>query len=197
DLVHAALGYLRVGRPPPPIMNRSTDARPTTAAARVVDLAVGAMLLLAGLAHWFVFLGRGRGSFAAYDWPHFLSHLQVLGDALRGGVVPLYVEPPLQHHGVTWFLGSPEVPCAPQHLLLLWLDEPSFVLVEVLLYCVVGFAGCLALRRRLSLSWLATAILWALVVANGHLTAHLGVGHLNWVGCLLLPWFVDQCIRLT
>src|SRR5690606_3640418 len=157
-------------------------SRPAVApAGRPLDAAVGAALLVAGLVHWFWFLGRGRGSFTAHDWPHFLSHLQVLGDALREGRVPFYVDPPLQHHGVTQFLGSPEVPCAPQRLLLRWPDGPSFVLVEVLAYCVVGFSGCLALRRRLALSWLATAVLWAIVAANGHLTAHLGVGHLNWI----------------
>src|SRR5690606_23351619 len=52
-------------------------------------------------------------------------------------------------------------------------------------------------RRRLALSWLATAVLWAIVAANGHLTAHLGVGHLNWIGCFLWPWFIDRVIGLT
>jgi hypothetical protein len=163
------------------------DGRPSR---RQRALLWGTALVLAvvGAMAWLSFFEGGRFSFAQHDWPKERDGFAVLAQAVKQGVVPLYST--VAHQGTVRFLANPEIPWTPDILLLRWLDIGSFVVVHVLLFFLIGLAGCLALGLRLGLSPVALAALVLLTCFNGHVVSHLAVGHSMWVGAFLLPWFL-------
>jgi hypothetical protein len=105
--------------------------------------------------------------------------------------IPYYVSDPVQPLRPTQrFMAVPESLywLAPQAPLLAFMTPKHFVVVNVLLHFVVGFCGCLLLRRRFDLSPIAFLWLILLFTLNGHIIAHIGAGH-NWNGYFYLPWF--------
>ena len=81
------------------------------------------------------------------------------------------------------------MPISPQVLLLRFLDPATYVLVNIWIFYAIGFLALLLLRRRYHLSLAAFLPMYLLFSFNGHITAHLVVGHLEWVGYFLLPLF--------
>ena len=79
---------------------------------------------------------------------------------------------------------------SPQLLLLRWVSASQFPLIQLLLMYTVGFLGLLALQVKFKLSLLTFTILFALYNFNGHILAHLSVGHLTWTSNFWLSWFV-------
>jgi hypothetical protein len=156
--------------------------RPWAEAAAIV------VLWAAGVAHWVVFFGVGRGiPFEVADWPKEYRYYAALRQALGEARVPYYVTRPI--HETRKLLALPELTWSPQIVLLRVLDVPAFVTANTVLLYSAGFAGCLLLRRRYGLSALPFTLLVLVACFNGHLTAHLAVGHSMWAGTLLLPLF--------
>lgn len=148
-------------------------------------------LFLAGVLHWMLFLGTPgellRGpTFTHEDWPKELHYLEVLQQAVREGRVPFYISRPIHTRK---FLALPEASWSPQALFLRWIEPGPFVLLNTLILFSLGFAGCLLLKRRLGLSFPSFAFFFLLFAFNGHITAHLAVGHSMWSGYFLLPFF--------
>lgn len=157
-----------------------------------------AALILAGLFQWGDLLNWGRVPFDLADWYDITApRLRYLQEAIRLGVLPLHVSVAAGMKGATdRFLAVPDLILSPQVLLLRLLDPGTFALVNVLLLYLAGCAGLLLLRRRWRLSLAAFAPLFVLFNFNGHITAHLAVGHLTWGGYFLLPFFVERVLSL-
>lgn len=175
----------------------TVEAHPRPLPAGILSL--WCALLLIGVGHWLYLFHAGTGDFkaslslrspdlAAHDWPHAFAYASVWQQAVVEWTVPWHVATAMQH--TDRFLGNGEVLLSPQVLLLRWLSVQQFLLVNHLLLYLVGFAGCFVLARRLRLSALATVASYLLFHFNGHVVAHLAVGHTMWGAYYLLPWLV-------
>lgn len=153
------------------------------------------MLYLLGVAHWTLFLERHGLGFEALDWKEQHQYHSVLSRAVEEGRVPWHVDK--EFHGTDRFLASPQLPLSPQILLLPWFGFERYVLFNALLLYSIGFWGSVALSRRYSLSLASSTALILLVHFNGHLTAHLAVGHVIWLGTHLFPWLLLVICRVA
>jgi hypothetical protein len=176
----------------PGVLGKAPSAPTRSAAGAATRRTTAALwlLYLAGAAHWTLFFDPPRTpfdgpSFTVEDWPKEYRYYSTLQQATREGRLPLYLSRPIHTRK---FLALPEVSWSPQVLLLRWLPIGTFVVVNTLLLYSAGFAGCLLLRRRYALGLLPFALLVLLFAFNGHLVAHLSVGHSMWAGLFLLPF---------
>jgi hypothetical protein len=147
-----------------------------------------AALYLLGLLHWCLFLDWGRIPFDLHDWLDVWAYFSFLRAAALSNQLPLHIGSPL----VTTdrYLGRPDTLISPQAYLLRFLEPGPFVLVNVLIMFSVGFIALLLLKKRYKLAPVAFTALFALFNLNGHITAHYAVGHAEWIGYFLLPFFV-------
>jgi hypothetical protein len=134
-------------------------------------------------------------TFKPHDWPKEYTYYSVLRQAMESGRIPFHTSVVFQE--TRRFLALPEVNMSPQVLLLPLMDVGTFVLVNTLIMYTVGFAGCLLIRARYGLSPLAFAVLFMLFNFNGHITAHMGVGHSMWTAYFLLPFFFLYTLDIT
>jgi hypothetical protein len=157
---------------------------------------VGALLamLAAGLAHWALFFHWGVFSLRHVDWLKEAAYLNTLRQAVESARIPWRWNESF-YHDVQNFLGIPEVVLTPDVLLLPLLTNGEFVVAHVFILYTAGFAACLALGRRLGASLIAFLFFWVLFSFNGHITAHLGIGHFQWSGYFLLPVFFALLAR--
>jgi hypothetical protein len=132
---------------------------------------------------------------AVEDWPKEFRYVRVLQQAVQDLRLPLYVSRPILSGRK--LLAVPELNCAPHVLLLRWLPPATFLAVDALLFYALGFAGLLLLRRRYGLGLLPFALLALVFFFNGHLVAHLGVGHSMWAAHFLLPFFVLLVLEMV
>jgi hypothetical protein len=131
----------------------------------------------------------------AQDWPKEMRYYGILRQSVRDGTVPYFVSRPIQE--TRKFLAIPEVVWSPQIVLLRWLDTDAFLFVNVVLLQALGTLGLLALRRRYGLSMAPFLLMWLLLAFNGHITAHLAVGHSMWGGYFLIPFFLLSILDLV
>jgi hypothetical protein len=158
-----------------------------------------AALYLVGAVHWLLFFDPVSTpfhgpSFRVEDWPKEYRYYSTLQQAVREGRVPFYLSRPIHTRK---FLALPEVSWSPQVLLLRFMPVGSFVVANTLLLYTAGFAGLLLIRRRYAVGLLPFAFLFAIFAFNGHLTAHLAVGHSMWVGYFLLPFVLLGVLALV
>lgn len=144
------------------------------------------LFVLGGL-HWIAFFNWGDVKLEAYDWPKETAYLDMQRHTLLTGELPWKVDH--SFHGTDRFLALPETNLLPNVLLLPWLDNRSFLVVNILLLYSAGFLGCLWIRERYRLGPVAFTFLALLVNLNGYVVAHLSVGHSMWGGCFFLPFF--------
>lgn len=163
--------------------------------ARWVGLGV---LFFLGAAIWYYFLDGGSIPLEVHDWAEVTAHRYAfVGDAAAKGVLPLHMPGNWALRNVTdRFLSIPDTPFSPQFLLLAEMDVGDFVLLNTLLMYSIGFAGLVALQRELKLSLVASGILFGLLFFNGHIVAHMSVGHSNWAVYSVLPVFLYVLLRL-
>lgn len=160
-------------------MNR--EGRTATVIILLVLFAVGAF-------HWLWFLNYGKMSFKPHDWGKEFIYYSVLRQAVSTGAMPYHIA--LSFHGSDRFLALPEVNLSPQILLLPLVSVGGFVVLNTLLLYSAGFLGSLLIRRRYGLSLASFAVFFLLFNFNGHIVAHIGVGHSMWAGYFLLPFFL-------
>ncbi len=91
----------------------------------------------------------------------------------------------------------PNAPFSPQEYLLRFLEIGPFTVVNVLIFFSLGFIGLLLLRKRYFPSPLAFTVVFLLFNFNGHITAHLAVGHVEWVGYFFSPFLVLLVLELV
>lgn len=167
----------------------------------VWDEAVLASLFGLGLLHWlyvFGFLTPGFAgmTFTVADWPKEVRYYVALQQAVTDGRIPWYVSKSIQE--TRKFLANPEVPWSPEILLLRFCGLWLFVAVKVLAWYAVGFAGLILVRRRYGLSLLPFTVLFLLFAFNGHIVAHLAIGHSMWTGYFLMPFvllYLDELLE--
>ncbi|MFQ5922483.1 MAG: hypothetical protein ACE5M4_06530 [Anaerolineales bacterium] len=150
---------------------------------------IGAMYVI-GAFHWALFFDLGRIKFNVHDWGLVAHYLLGLQQALTTGQLPLHVFPATDFTVTERFLANPEIALSPQMLLVSLMDLGPFVLANTLFLYSVGFVGLYALAKRFKLSAFSFILLFLLLVFNGHLTAHLGVGHSMWLAYFLTPFVV-------
>ena len=158
--------------------------------AQVVFLAL--VFLLGGGFWWSFFKCKEpEPFFHAIDWRVEQQYYHVIQQAWQTHQAPYHVSDPVQPLRPTQrFMAVPEALywLAPQAPLLAFLTLKQFVITNVLLHFAIGFWGCLMLRRRLDLSPAAFLILVLLFNLNGHIIAHVAVGH-KWNGYFYLAMF--------
>ena len=164
-----------------------------TRGARVALALFLAALFVAGAVHWVAFFDLGDAQLTAEDWPLQRMFFDVLKQAVAEGTIPWHTS--YKFHGTARFLAIPEIALTPQLMLLPYLTPGRFMLANILLLYGAGFVGCLLLQRRYRMSPLAFALFFLLFNFNGHVTAHLGVGH-PWYGYFLLPFFLSLVLGL-
>lgn len=160
-----------------------------------------AALYLAGFFLWGYFLSWGKFTLTFRDWaPITGPRLAFLQDALIQGLPPLHISDPSTLGDITdRFLSIPDQMLSPQVLLLGFLPSGSlgrFVAGNVLLLYSLGYFGLLVIRRSFSLSLLPFTLLFLLFNFNGHILAHIAVGHATWGGYFLFPWFAILVFQL-
>lgn len=161
-----------------------------TRRAALLEAGLAALFGL-GVLHWlYVFgwltPGFAGMSFTVADWPKEVRYYVALQQALTDGRIPYYVSRSIQE--TRKFLANPEVPWSPDVMLLRFVGIEAFLALKVLLWYSAGFAGLLLVRRRYALSLLPFTFLFLLFAMNGHIVAHLAIGHSMWTGYFLLPF---------
>jgi hypothetical protein len=153
-----------------------------------------AALYLFGLLHWCLFLEWGKIPFDLHDWLDVWAYFSFLRAAALSNQLSLHIGSPL----VTTdrYLGRPDTLFSPQAYLLRFLEPGTFVLVNVLILFSVGFIALLLLKKRYKLAPAAFTALFVLFNLNGHITAHYAVGHAEWIGYFLLPFFVLLILKV-
>jgi hypothetical protein len=152
-----------------------------------LTMVILAVLFAAGALHWILFLNYGNLTFKAQDWGKEYIYYSLIQQAISTGQMPYHIS--VAFHGTPRFLALPEVNLSPQILLLPLMSIGRFILVNIIILYSVGFVGCLLIKHRYNLSLMAFSTMFLLFNFNGHLTAHIGVGHSMWAGYFLLPLF--------
>jgi hypothetical protein len=149
-------------------------------------------IFVVGAVLWAYILNWGEIHFGLGDWAEGTGHrLAFLQNAVRSRQLPLHMPDGSALRNVTdRFISTPDTILSPQVLLLGVLDLGPFVLVNTLLLYAIGFVGMFLLGRRLGLSAFAFGVVFVLFALNGHITDHVVVGQMHWVGYFLLPFFV-------
>lgn len=146
------------------------------------------ILFLTGIIFWLLYLHSDHVFYLNHDWPNINFYLGTLSQAIRTIQLPWHTQTLVQ--GTDRFLANPETILSPQILLLALLSPKQFVLVNSILLYTIGFLGLCRLGRFYSLGAFSFAILFVLFNFNGHLLAHVSVGHYMWLGYFFLPFFV-------
>lgn len=172
---------------PPP----TKPARGRRIASRCILLA----LYIIGALGWVEFLNRGFIDAGIYDWAWEYGFHEVIKQALTDGRVPFYVS--FGYQGSNLFLAFVNISYSPQVLLLRFLSPGVYFVVNTLLLYSLGFHGCLLIRGKYRLSLVTFCYLFALMLFNGHIVAHLGIGHAQWFAYFLLPYFIYLILDIT
>lgn len=191
--------------------------KPTTSAARkqesllrgIIDPAaekdtfllswiwLGALFLI-GLLLWGFFLNFGAIPVDFHDWAEVNApRIAFLKDAVTRAELPLHMQDSSALRGITdRYMALPDVILSPQIILLRWIPVQDFVLIHVWLLYAFGFFGLIALKKELNLSLLSFSWIFLLFNFNGHLSAHLSVGHVTWAGTFLFSWVIVRALEI-
>lgn len=145
-------------------------------------------LYICGGLIWALFLNWGEINFGIHDWVQEGSRYGFLRSALLQGKWPLHTEAGV--NVIDRFLAIPDTVISPQIFLLRYLQPGPYVLVQLILLYTVGFAGLLLAQRKYEWSLSGFTIAFLLFNFNGHIVAHLAVGHSMWMAYFFLPCFV-------
>ncbi len=153
-------------------------------------------LFAAGLLHWGFFLDWFNNRFDIQDWHlHVGPYLDFLSKSLKSGQFPLHADSP--YMVPSQYLARQNRPFSPQILLLYFLNPATYVLVNVWVFYSLSFVGLLLIRSRYHLSFVSFLSLFLLFNLNGHINAHMGVGHFEWVGYFLLPFYILLVLKMV
>lgn len=153
-------------------------------------------LFIGGMLQWGLFLDWFNNRFDIHDWHlHVGPYLDFLSKALKSGQFPLHADSPDMIPAQ--YLARQNRPFSPQILLLYFLNPATYVLVNVWIFYGLGFLGLLLLRARYHLSFISFLSIFLLFNLNGHIIAHMSVGHYEWVAYFLLPFFVLLVMKMV
>ena len=149
-----------------------------------------------GFACWICFFNSGNLSLKAFDWLKEGLYLDTLRNALTNGVIPWNWDKPF-YFATKKILANPEIVLTPDILLLPLLNNGIFITVHVLLMYSFGFVGSFIIAKKMRISLVAFIFFWLLFNFNGYIIAHLAVGHFEWTGYFLLPFFFIIFFKLV
>lgn len=164
------------------------------AGSKILNLVWLGLLYLFGILHWCLFLNWGNVPFDLHDWTQAGAYLSFLRQAFITNQLPLQIGSTLV--ATDRYLSLPQTLISPQAYLLRYLEPGVFTLVNLLILYSIGFTGLLLLRKRFSLAPFAFTVLFILFNLNGQITAHYAVGHLEWTGYFLLPFFILLLLKV-
>ena len=145
------------------------------------------VLFALGAFHWAWFINYGNVTFRLHDWVQEHIYYSVIRQAINTGGIPFHMS--MRFHMTDRFMSIPDTNFMPWVLLLPSMSAGSFILVDLLILYSLGFAGCLLIMRKYRLSILPFTLFFLIFNFNGHIVAHLAVGHTAWSGYFLLPFF--------
>ena len=122
---------------------------------------------------------------ATPDWTKEWAYYTALHESLSQGRLPWFLNETFQ--GTDRFFANPETNIAPQAVLLAWMDVSTFVVLQCVMFVVFGIAATYQLARDLRLGPVASMAFLAVLLMNGHLTAHFSTGHGQWVSYFAFP----------
>jgi hypothetical protein len=154
--------------------------RPATIIVLVALFAVGAF-------HWAWFINYGNVSFRIHDWGQEHIYYSVLRQGINTGSIPFHMS--MRFHQTDRFMSIPDTNYMPWVLALPGMSAGRFIMVDLLILYALGFIGCLLLMRKYRLSLIPFTLFFLIFNFNGHIVAHLAVGHTAWSGYFLLPFF--------
>ncbi len=155
-----------------------------------------ASLFLGGLLYWGSFLDWTNNRFDIQDWHvHVGPYLDFLSKSLRSGQFPMHADSPYMIP--SQYLARQNRPLSPQIFLLYFLNPATYVLVNVWIFYGLSFWGMLLIRERYKLSFVSFLSMFLLFNLNGHIVAHMGSGHFEWVGYFLLPFYVFLVLKMV
>jgi hypothetical protein len=174
------------------------SAPPQDRTGRWLERSAILVLFLIGLFLWGDSLAWGNIPWDQADWYDISGpRLFYLQEAVRTWQLPLHVDVLDGMKGATdRYISIPDVILSPQVILLRWLSPGNFVLVQSLALYALGFWGLSRIKRRWGLSLGVFTLLFLIYNFNGHLVAHMAVGHATWWSVFLLPWFVLWVMEL-
>ena len=170
--------------------------RAETSRAKWVAGILLAGLFVGGLLYWGSFLDWFNNRFDIQDWHvHVGPYLDFLSQSLRSGQFPMHADSaymiPAQ------YLARQNRPFSPQILFLIFLNPATYVMVNVWIFYTLGFWGLMLIRDRYKLSFVSFLSMFLLFNLNGHIVAHMGSGHFEWVGYFLLPFYVFLVLKMV
>ncbi|CAN5411033.1 hypothetical protein BH09SUM1_BH09SUM1_12250 [soil metagenome] len=155
-------------------------------------IAAGVVTLIATIVHWIWIFNFGRMTFFIPDWEREWFYAQHWIVAMRQWSLPWDLASPI--HDSARMFAVPETMLSPQVVLLRWMPVGWWTTLNVTLFAVIGWAGCLRIATQLRLSILSFAALWLIICFNGYSVAHLLIGHFTWTSVFVLPWLLSVFI---
>lgn len=151
-----------------------------------------------GVVMWGKFLNWGNIPFVFHDWAEVnAARFEFLRLSVIQGVLPLHMGNAGFLRGVTdRFMSIPDVFLSPQVLLLRFMEIGPFILINTLLLYTISVWGLWWLKKHFSLSPLVFVFMFLLYNFNGHILAHMSVGHITWGGYFLFIWFLILVVKL-
>jgi hypothetical protein len=171
------------------IVARSGEQSASHRAVRAVTFFAGGLVLA-----WFVQFGRLSWS-GSQDWAKDLTYYSALQQAMQQGVPPYYMRASFQH--TDRYIANLETLAMPHAIVLRWSDINTFFVIHLIGTYAIGFVGLIGLGRELALSTFAWAVFVIVFLLNGHIVAHLSVGHTQWVGYFLVPHVLLAAVRVA
>ena len=119
------------------------------------------------------------------DWRKEWIYYTAWKEALAAGRLPWYLIEVFQT--TNRFFANPETAAGPQVILLRWIPIGAYFAAIAAACMAIDVTVLHRLARELDFSPLVSLLVLALFLMNGHLIAHLGGGHLQWIACFALP----------
>jgi len=160
----------------------SPKAMPLKTATTIALIALFAI----GAFHWAWFVNFGNVTFRIHDWGQEHIYYSVLRQAANTGSIPFHMS--MRFHQTDRFMSIPDTNFMPWVLALPAMSAGTFIMLDLLILYALGFLGSILLMRKYNLSILAFTFFFLIFNFNGHIVAHLAVGHTAWSGYFLLPF---------
>ncbi len=153
-------------------------------------------LFVIGIIYWIGFFSSGNLSLSANDWVKEDAYLNTLRFAQTNSTIPWQWSESF-YHNTDKFLANPEIILTPDIILLPWVSNGVFIIIHVALFYAAGFWGSFLLAKKLNVSFLSFFFFWLLFNFNGHISAQIAMGHFQWAGYFLIPFFFIFLFKFT
>lgn len=145
-------------------------------------------LFTIGAIYWIGFFSSGNLLLNQNDWVKEDAYLTTLRFAQVNEVIPWQWNEPF-YHNTDKFLANPEIVLTPDIVLLRWVSNGTFIVIHTLFFYAAGFWASIILSQKLNWKFISFFFFWLLFNFNGHPSAQLAVGHFQWTGYFLIPFF--------